>query len=436
METVEKDETLLHSFFIFNIIPPKKEGALPIIYWYYSTVEHDEEFKLNQVGLIITFAGFCRKFKPDQDCDYIYTNKHEIAIQKLYGDIYMSVTIESTKPFNRYLLQSILKHCKSMFSHFWVPLPEIVLDGEEPPSNELIVSQLDDAFQFIIPSIDWAHLDFSYIFNSYTTQQINGDMNQLKQLCAQLLLRHRNELVDIAILYRNHRVVHTTFSATVTRALAFGMRKRFGHLFLHNPRADRDALTWIIGLYTDMNGLNSVYLPVVYIGGIPHSLVAFKLKHFKIVLTLNPNIEIDSSMLNEIPKYLKDLREFLKNQQATKPIRDVPVPFAFASDSQQDQQLYFDCSQIDAKSRPAVDINIIRGHQSVVVTGNIASVAFPGTSEYFVTISRNGPKKTERVVTCKSPTQNVSDSLKICQRISATKDQNKKVDDSGICRIF
>ena len=436
MQAVEKEETLLHSFIIFNIVPPKKEGAKPQIYWYYSPEEQDEETKLNQVGLILTFAGFCRKFTkfddPRMECDYIYTNKHEIAIQKLFGDIYMSVTIESTKPFNRYVLQSILQYCKSMFSHFWVYLPEEILAEEESPSNEMIIENLENAFGYIIKSIDWGHLDFMYLFNTYTTQKINGDINALERICAQLLIRHRKELVDIAILYRNHRVVHTTFSATVTRVLAFGMRKKFGYLYLHNPRADRDALTWIIGMYTDMNGLKSLYQPVIYISGTPHLLVAFKLKHFKIVLTLNPNIEVDMQLLNEIPRYLKDLREFLKELQATKPIRDVPVPFALAKVDMSKQQLYFDCSQIDARSRPAVDINIIRGHQAAVVTDNAASVAFPGISGYFVYVSRR--KDRETIVTCKSPTPNVSDSLKICQRISVIKDQGNKNQDQ-ICKI-
>ena len=439
MQAVEKEETLLHSFIIFNIVPPKKEGAKPEIYWYYSPEEQNEETRLNQVGLILTFAGFCRKFtkfdNPRIECDYIYTNKHEIAIQQLFGDIFMSVTIESTKPFNRYVLQSILQYCKSMFSHFWVYLPEEILADEESPSNDLIISNLDNAFGYIIHSIDWAHLDFMYLFKTYTRQKINGDFDKLKNLCAKLIVDHRKELDNIAILYRNHRVVHTTFSPTVTRVLAFGMRKKFRYLYLHNPRADRDALTWIIGMYTDMNGLKSLYQPVIYISGIPHLLVAFKLKHFKIVLTLNPNIEVDMRMLNEIPQYLKELRTFLKDIQATKPNRDVPVPFALAEVNMRSQQLHFDCSQIDAKSRPAVDINIIRGHQAAVITDISASVAFPGISDYFVTVSRRKAEDKEIIVTCKSPTPNISDSLKICQRISVIKDQGNKNQGFPICAI-
>lgn len=427
-----KENSILRSFTIFNIIPPKKEGAKPKIYWYYSKEERTEEEKLNEVGLIITFAGFCRKFKPENECDYIFTNKQEIGIYRLYGDIFMSVSIESHAPFNRFLLQSILRHCKLMFSHFWVPLPDIILEGENPPSEEMIESQIDYAFQCIISSINWSHLDFSYIFNSFTRQQITGDFHALKRMCAQLLLRHRKIFSDICILDRKHRVIHSTFTATVTQALAFGMRKRFGHLFLHNPRADRDALTWIIGCYTDTNGINSLYQPVIYIGGVPHLLVAFKLHNYKIVLTLDPEITIDEKILREIPHHLRSIRDYLRNNTAVKPITEVPVPFALAMDDQ--QEMSFDCCQIDAKSRQAVDENFIRGHQAAMYTDTIASVGFPGVQEYFITVIR-GARKAEKVVTCKSPSITLSEQLKICNRIIVLKEQNRILPTKSSCSI-
>lgn len=426
------ENSILRNFIIYNIVPPKKEGALPKIYWYYSKEEHTEEEKLNQVGLLMTFAGFCRKFKPETECDYIFTSKQEIGIYRLYGDIFMSVSIESQKPFNRFLLQSILRHCKLMFSHFWVPLPEIILEGEAPPSEELIASQIYYAFHCIISSINWSHLDFSYIFNSFTRQNITGDFHQLKQMCAQLLLRHRKIFSDICILYRKHRVIHSTFSATVTQALAFGMRKRFGHLFLHNPRADRDALTWIIGCYTDTNGLKSLYQPVIYISGVPHLLVAFKLHNYKIVLTLDPELKIDEKVLHEIPRQIQSIRDYLRNNSAVKPITEVPVPFALAVDDQ--QEMSFDCSQIDAKSRQAVDENIIRGHQAAMYTDTIASVGLPGVQDYFITVIR-GAKKAEKVVTCKSPSITLSEQLKICNRIMVLKEQNRKPPSQSTCEI-
>jgi hypothetical protein len=306
-----------------------------------------------------------------------------------------------------------------MFSYFWVPLS----DEYSEFSQEMFESSIADAFNFIIGSIDWKHLEFYYLFNSYTIQPITGNLEELKQICARLLLRHKNVLNDIAIIYRKQKVVHTTFSPSVTRALAFGMMKKFKYLFLHHPKADKSILTWIIGLYTDMNGLESLYQPVIYINDTPHLLVAFKLKHFKIVLTLNPNAQVDIPTMKEIPKYLKELRTFLSEQQTMNPSNDVPIPFALAIDDQHDQQLYFDSSQIEARSRHAIDTNIIRGNQANVDFGNVAAVAFPGIDDYYVYVVRNGPKKVERVVTCKNPSPKISDTLKICNRICCTRNQ-------------
>jgi len=428
-------KTLLHSFLIFNVKPPKKEGALPTIYWYFSNEDHSNEYKLTQVGLIITFVGFCRKFKPSHDCDYIFTSFHEIAILRLYGDIWMSVSIESKKSFNRNLLHSILRHCRSMFSHFWVYLPEIVLENETPPSEQLIVSQLNDSFRYIVNSIDWTQLDFLYIFNSYMCQSITGGSHILEEICARLLIHHKDELKDIAILFRKHRVVHTTFSATVTRALAFGMRKNFEYLFLHGPRADKDALTWIIGLYTDTNGILSIYQPYINIGGIPHLLVAFKLRHFRIVLTLDPTMIITGESLQKIPLYLRELKDFLKIQQPQKLMKGIPVPFAYTGDQQSRQQLHFHCNQIDARSRHAVDINIIRADMVANQYDPETSIAFPGILGYYVFVKKSTQQGNEKVVVFRSPIMNASESLKIRKKIKPKKNEETKQNDDSGCRV-
>ena len=322
----------LHAFVVFNSDPPKEEGADPEVYWFYSQQNQDDNFKLNITGLLITFISFCKKWGISEPCDYLDTQNHEIGLLELSDDIWMAISLESKVTNKRSLLNSILKYCKMMFEFFF-KVPNITAKSKEETRKSLL-TQIRFGFPYIVESINWDHLDITYLFDSYHLQSIrhidfNDTEERLKGIISRTLSEKNQTLFDnIIILYSKHKVVTSTFSnPDISRAFSFAMRKKFKYMYQHNPVCQKE-FSWLLGLYRNEKGITSVFqLPIYYKDNgsdqvKPHLFVAFKYHKFKIILTLK-EIVYSEDVLKSIPPKLKELKEFIKHCYPKK------VPSAF-----------------------------------------------------------------------------------------------------------
>ena len=220
----------LHAFVVFNSDPPKEEGADPEVYWFYSQQNQDDNFKLNITGLLITFISFCKKWGIDEPCDYLDTQNHEIGLLQLSDNIWMAISLESKVTNKRSLLNSILKYCKMMFEFFFKA------PGDNKNKKSLI-SQITFGFPYIVESINWDHLDITYLFDSYQyIKHINKEekVETLKSIIKKTLDKDNPNVIfdNIIILYTKHRVISSTFSnPDISRAFSFAMRKKFKYMY-------------------------------------------------------------------------------------------------------------------------------------------------------------------------------------------------------------
>lgn len=432
-----KSKSQPYSFFIFDCIPPTGEGSAPTIYRYICNdpeVENDNTYKLKQIGFILVFMSFCQRFSTDLPLDYIFTKNHEYSLLELSGSIWMAVVINSKKPENRALLHSILLHLRNIFSSYFFPLKSLY--SEEMVARKEVLDQLKFAFPSILYLIDWSRLDFRYLFNSSIPQPFKVDMSNI---CQEFLHNNSKIFDHIAIMYHilgHNRIIYSSFDERTTQTLAFSMRRRFDHLFLHKPERETDQLTWIIGLYKNKLGINSVYQQRIFLNGIPHLLVAFRVEQFKIILTQPNNIEISEEMLNSIPRRLMPIQQHLTRKNIIYPQNNIPIPFAIVKNSYNKHTMTFIKSDVDVECDSRLDRYFIKSHEAAVSFDKTSTIAVPEYGHSFIRcqISNVDNQMNEELIFSKPPQSSKGISKKL-EILSYTTKSNEQTSIDSSCLI-
>jgi hypothetical protein len=111
----------LVSLAIFDGIPPQEEGQDPTIFSYFSSRATTRDSQFNEVGLYLTFLGFCKDFNSSEDCQYIETDKLLTTLTCLTGTKYAAATfdvVNGTTKSRRVLMASM-----SVFATLYCMLP-------------------------------------------------------------------------------------------------------------------------------------------------------------------------------------------------------------------------------------------------------------------------------------------------------------------------
>lgn len=425
MTEIESQSSKLHAFIVFDAVPPTKEGADPTIYWFYSQKEQQENFKLNITGLLITFINFCEKWGTSEPCDYVNTKDREIGLLKLYGPIWMAVSLNSTNANKRTLTSSLLRYCKMMFSHFFEPIPENESESDNESTLKRIVSKISEGFKYIVESINWNSLDITYLYDSYHSQNIqiqNSDVgDDINVICQEILDQQPKYFDNIIILYSKHRVIYTTLDPEVTRAISFAMRKKFKYMYLHNPVCQSD-FSWLLGLYTDARGMTSVYQQPIFYDGIPHLFVAFRYHKFKIILTMPPDLVLADHIYVEMPSRLKKLNKALKVCYP-KPIPFSPIPYTRAIND--NYKLTCQSDQFAPKDHQCVHSTFIHLHEfSKSYNTDGTNILVPSENEYYIYCSCE--QNSERLVAAQKSDEGISKNLMACQIIQRLRESSTK----------
>ncbi|KAH0793032.1 hypothetical protein GPJ56_003083 [Histomonas meleagridis] len=343
----------------------------------------------------------------------------------------MAVVIKYNGRNNRELLSAILDYCRMMFSYYFVPLP----DSREENLNQMtadpkILVAIPHAFESILATINWNRISLdTYIFNSYQRQPMDGDPSEIQDFCQRVLNlkieqngKELNEFDSITILCQK-KVVYSSLDPTSVRAVAFGLRRKFTHLFLHNPKTTYQSLTWLIGMYINSEGRHSFFQQPIYYDKKPHSIIAFKYQKYKIFITQPMDIEVSDKYFLSIPRKLARIQQYLKERYPRYIENNIPIPFAIAKNSRKDQIMVLDSFQIDAVLRVLVDANFVLAHQHTLhYDDNFAEIAFPSSSGLFVNSINDNNEETELILMMKVSARNISEYLKICKLIKKRKE--------------
>jgi len=412
MESFHSDKSILYAFIVFDSVPPNGEGADPVIYWFYPSDGFSSDQKLNLTGLIITFLSFSQKWGANSPCDYILTNLHEITVLELKNSLTLALITHKAVSSKRSLLRSLLEYCKSMYFSFFYS--DVVIN--QTCSREEISKSITTIFPYIINSIDWFQTNFTLLFNSYPSQGLEGGNEELAHLCNSLIQSDPQYFDNIIILHRKNRVVYSSFNKDVTRALSYGMRKKFSYIYLHQPVVKSDSLHWLVGLYYNANNLKSLYQPLVYIDGKPHGIIAFKFKKFKIVLTVSNQLGFCEEKYDSMPLKIREIVKFLNTSNPKRP-NFCPFPYVLSS-NYTNMQTYISLSDhINPQSRSIIHTSFIKAHEHSMYYDETTTIGFPYINDFAVVCVNDKDAGIESIVSIQCERKKITEYLYITKRL-------------------
>lgn len=226
----------LISMAIFDGIPPKEEGKDPTVFWYYpDTISIDHQ--LNQVGLYLTFLGFCRDFQASSDCQFIQTDSTFSCMENLGSECFVAACFQSKDPANQRLLTKQL----SVFASIFKLLFESVTRDEQGNVNKTF---LFDFTQYVPKFIE--------LFNFYPYLPKLSPNLGLWILCEEALATLKMKLPTIrnaAFIYKD-KLVHSCMSPNDTLALYMSTKIPVHYYQFATPKDKRlkDKFYWIVGM--------------------------------------------------------------------------------------------------------------------------------------------------------------------------------------------
>lgn len=224
----------LISFAIYDGIPPKEEGQDPTIFWYYPhSIPKDSQ--LNEIGLYMTFTGFCRDFRSSQDCEYFQTDKSLTVFINMGADVFAAARFETDEPLYHRSCQQAIKIFNRIYTMFF-PSPYRLPDD----------------------SLDEETLN---IFNTYLDEMINlfknppfvgkmGTSLELWTFCEEIFsdIKSENPLFRFGAILYNEKVVHSTMPAVDLLSLLLCHRSDMPKLFSSQEEQSQNSepFKWIM----------------------------------------------------------------------------------------------------------------------------------------------------------------------------------------------
>ena len=203
------------------------------------------------------------------------------------------------------------------------------------------------------------------------------------------------------------------------RAISFGLRKKFAHLFMHNPRTDLDHdFFWLIGMYINDSGNKAFYQQPIYLNQKPHMIAAFKFMNYKIVITMPGNVEASEESYSTIPKKLKKICAYLYSYPVENKENNIPISYAITRYNSKIQTMKFESSRIDAVSKLLIDSLFISIHEKTFDFDNTYSeFAYPTNENFFIDCIYNSNKQFEQILTLNISEKTISRYLSICRLV-------------------
>ena len=302
------ENSCLSSFFVFDSSVPPEEGASVDILYYYPEPKTPEEKNRCDVeaGISTTFLFFCKQFKPETPCDYVFTGKREIALLEISHGIFFNVSIHSNSPTRRLLLHQILKTCRDIL---------FLTIGRPDPKKETISPQWRKLLQMHISSIvkviNWNDLVFELLWDAYSPYR-SKNPSVIESLNKELdhLLEKYPMITSMIISWRDKVITFKKCDPMLCRLLTLLIFHKYAVFFPHKMKKREGMLYWTVGFSKDENGASQIYTPPIYWKDEYRPLCALQLDKIRIILLLNATAIENIFILRD---FTVDLSEVLDN---------------------------------------------------------------------------------------------------------------------------
>lgn len=294
----------LLNFTVFDThIGDSEDATNDIIYCYSADgkSDGDENRRLVDTGILTAFIDFGRVFNTNSICDYILTDKREIALLPVGSDIFFSVTLgqksvmsqssslssmshsghkqssirssspkpkqppsfKSFNPFQKHDLSFGSNRTKTCFSqtrkqlllNSLTTIKNILLLNVEAPKRDPKTNKISDAFRYgsrmyiphILPLINWRELSLisfsgsSILLSMFSSFFYNDLQSHL------MAIQNQHEFIHGLILTNHKQIVASTTDSELSNLLAFLVLKKY-HPYYPYPLTDKGGiLHWTIG---------------------------------------------------------------------------------------------------------------------------------------------------------------------------------------------
>lgn len=285
----------LISFAIYDGIPPKKEGEDPTVFWYWPT-ETPIDSQLNQVGLYLTFTGFCRDFRSSKDCEYMQTDSSITCFENIGEDVCIAACFQTTDVTYCRILLLLIRAFKSACLMFYPPPVRTKTGDVDNISN--LIQDIKDYLVF-----------FKYIpfFNSFPP---NLDLwIKCEEAIANMKVRFPT-IKSVAFTYKDY-IVHNSMNPDDLFSLYISCKAKIeilmGFSIPENQRPKNQPV-WLVGL----SSKNLLFSPSINLSdsstGSPIIISYNDLIVFIIFST-----QINKKMQDEIPQLKTILEPILPN---------------------------------------------------------------------------------------------------------------------------
>jgi hypothetical protein len=250
----------LLSFTVFDGIPPQEEGKDPVIFYYWSQKHMTQDAQYNEIGLFLTFRGFCQDFRASKDCEYFQTETGLTCFSDLGADCAVAATFDLTKPNTikspRVLVASVHRFAAAYRASF--PTPTRI-------GPTTIDEKTDAVFKYFLVNFQkmFQYRPFLYRF---------PPSSELWALCEKTLVAAKQQCLPVrsgAFLYGG-KVVHSSVAPSDLVSLYLCIETR-PHDYWGDGLsfASTDEPRWLTGPVKDSSGNVNSLLPMMFLADGP-----------------------------------------------------------------------------------------------------------------------------------------------------------------------
>jgi hypothetical protein len=197
----------LRSVSIFDGTPPQEEGEDPKLFHYWPKATVSKDAQLNEIGLYLTFLGFCKDFRASSDCQYFETDSLFTCFAHLYGTVYAAAAFDVSKP-NVMKSPRILQTLMHTFAALYV----MVKDFQDFTSDRIEdLQKIFTQFPFLskaFPVRDvWMLCEEALADSMQIVKNLRGGAFFFDGM----LLHTSIDPADVAVIYLAHKAKITTF---------------------------------------------------------------------------------------------------------------------------------------------------------------------------------------------------------------------------------
>ncbi|OHT02284.1 hypothetical protein TRFO_30598 [Tritrichomonas foetus] len=235
----------LISFAIYDGIPPQEEGMDPTVFWYWPK-QTQKDVQLNEIGLYLTFTGFCRDFRASKDCQFVQTDTAFTCFGTLGSDVNVAACFNSTDPkYHRILVNSLEAFISVYFMFFSAPTRQ--KDGSLDRTSTFTFNEYVE--------------ELLNIFNCFPFIKRLPPSLSTWMMCEEILASAKNVLPIIksaAFIYKDY-LVHTCMKPKNFLALYLAYQAKIKALLDFAPiNPPKNKFYWQLGVVGDPER------PVVY----------------------------------------------------------------------------------------------------------------------------------------------------------------------------